>query len=88
VPVIATRHDGIPEVVLDGETGLLVEEGDTSAMAECMVRLLSDAQLAGRLGTAARAHVAARFGMKESIDMLWAAIEAAIGRHDDRRSPA
>jgi glycosyltransferase involved in cell wall biosynthesis len=40
VPVIATRHDGIPEVVIDEETGLLVDEGDIDGMAEQMIRLV------------------------------------------------
>jgi glycosyltransferase involved in cell wall biosynthesis len=40
VPVIATRVDGIPEVIEDGKTGLLVEPGDVAGLAEGMMRLL------------------------------------------------
>jgi glycosyltransferase involved in cell wall biosynthesis len=54
LPVVATRHAGIPEVVLDGETGLLVEEGDVDAMAKAIALLGSDPNLAGRLGAAGR----------------------------------
>src|SRR5262249_11373583 len=42
VPVIATRVGGLPEVVLDGETGVLIELGDTRTMAESAVEILSD----------------------------------------------
>ena len=57
LPIVSTRHSGIPEHVRDGETGLLVEEGDVSGMAAAMARLLDDGALARRLGAAARAHV-------------------------------
>jgi glycosyltransferase involved in cell wall biosynthesis len=53
-PVVGTRVGGIPELVRDGENGLLVEAGDTTALAHAMVRILSDRELAMRLGAAAR----------------------------------
>ena len=55
VPVIASRVGGVPEVVIDGETGLLAPVGDIAAMAAHVVRLLADAPLRARLGQAARA---------------------------------
>jgi glycosyltransferase involved in cell wall biosynthesis len=57
--VVSTRHSGIPEHVRDGETGLLVEEGDVEGMAEALARTLADPCLARRLGAAARAHALA-----------------------------
>lgn len=78
LPVIATHHDGIPEVVLDGETGFLVEEGDIDRMAECMVRLARDPGLAGRLGTAARQRICAEFTIERSISNLWGNIQRVI----------
>lgn len=86
VPVIATRHDGIPEVVIDGETGLLVDEGDIEAMAGCMIRVLRDPHLAARLGSAARTHITTTFALEDSINNLWGAIEAAIQQHDGHTS--
>jgi glycosyltransferase involved in cell wall biosynthesis len=53
LPVVATRHGGIPEAVSDGLTGFLVDEGDTSAMARHIVSLVRDRQLRLRLGAAA-----------------------------------
>ncbi len=52
LPVVTTRHAGIPEAVLDGQTGYLVDEGDASAMAERFVQLARDPALRRRLGLA------------------------------------
>jgi glycosyltransferase involved in cell wall biosynthesis len=52
--VVASRVGGIPDVVHDGEEGLLVEPGDHEALAAALVRVLSDRGLAERLGVTAR----------------------------------
>ena len=52
LPVISTRHAGIPEAVAQGETGLLVEEGDVDGMAQAIVELGSNPPLALRMGRA------------------------------------
>jgi glycosyltransferase involved in cell wall biosynthesis len=62
-PVVATRIGGLPEVVRDGETGLLVPADDPRALADAVVRLLEDPQLAAALGAAGRADARARFSM-------------------------
>jgi glycosyltransferase involved in cell wall biosynthesis len=56
-PVVATRVGGIRDLVRDGENGLLVEPGDTEALAEALVRILSDRGLAERLAARARESV-------------------------------
>ena len=56
VPVISTRHSGIPEHVRSGETGLLVEEHDVAGMAEAIAALLSAPERSRTLGTNARNH--------------------------------
>jgi glycosyltransferase involved in cell wall biosynthesis len=71
LPVVATRHAGIPDVVIEGKTGLLVEEHDVAGMADAMLRLIDDSPLAANLGAAARDHVNAHFSMERSIDRLW-----------------
>lgn len=53
-PVVASRVGGIPDLVEDGVNGLLVPPGDTDALAEALVRLLTDGALAGRLSEGAR----------------------------------
>ncbi|MGC6482627.1 MAG: glycosyltransferase [Synechococcus sp.] len=67
LPVVATRHAGIPEVVLDGQTGVLVNEGDVQAMAAAMERLLQDPALCAQFGAAGRRHVAQRFTLDHHL---------------------
>ena len=62
--VIATRVGGVPELVLDGVTGLLVKPGDVGELAGAMDRLRSDQALRDRLGKAG-AEEAERFGWTE-----------------------
>ena len=64
-PVVATPVGGTPELVTDGETGLLVPPRDPEALAAALRRVLDDPDLARRLGTAARARVAERFTAAE-----------------------
>lgn len=78
LPVVATRHAGIPDVVIEEETGLLVDEHDVDGMAEQMSRLAGDAHLAGVLGGAARRRIQNHFSMEISIGRLWAIIEATL----------
>ena len=63
LPVIASRVAGIPEVVEDGVSGVLVEPGNGAELAAAMVRILFDDELRARLGQQARAFVRPRFGV-------------------------
>jgi phosphatidylinositol alpha-1,6-mannosyltransferase len=54
LPVVATRSGGVPDAVVDGETGLLCEEGDVDGIAAAILRLLGDEELARRMGLANR----------------------------------
>jgi glycosyltransferase involved in cell wall biosynthesis len=65
-PIVATRAGGIPEIVREGETGLLVPPRDPGALAEAVVRLLNDATLSRRLAEAAARFVHAE-GTKERM---------------------
>jgi glycosyltransferase involved in cell wall biosynthesis len=60
-PVVATPVGGTPEVVVDGETGILVPPRDARALAGALRRLLEDADLRARMGAAGRARVQERF---------------------------
>jgi glycosyltransferase involved in cell wall biosynthesis len=68
IPVLATRVSAVPEVVVDGETGLLVPPADVEALAAGMIRLAADPALRVRLAAAGRARVAASFGIDRMID--------------------
>jgi colanic acid/amylovoran biosynthesis glycosyltransferase len=70
VPVIATRVGGLTEVVLDGETGLVIEPEDSAAAAAALVRLAGDAALRTELGTRGRAHVERSFSQAQSLDVI------------------
>ena len=61
VPVVATSVGGIPEVVKDGETGILVRPQDAQGMAAAMIRLLEDEPKRMEMGHAARAWVEGKF---------------------------
>ena len=65
-PVVATRVGGIPEVVIDGETGLLVPPRDHTAMAGAIAGLLADPRLRQRMGAAGLARVRQHF----SVDVM------------------
>ncbi len=65
--IVATRAGGIPEVVVDGVTGLLVPPRDHGAMAAAIVRLLKDAALRQRMGEAGLARARERFSAERMV---------------------
>jgi glycosyltransferase involved in cell wall biosynthesis len=65
--VVATRHAGIPEAVIEDETGLLVDEGDVAAMAEAFVAVPA---IAARLGAAGRRRAEALYGWEQERSRL------------------
>ncbi len=71
-PVVATEVGGVPEIVVDGETGYLVGAGDSDALARRVCELLTDPARARQMGRQAEARIAARF----SIDHQAAATAA------------
>ncbi len=74
LPVVAGRVRGVGDVVRDGETGLLTNDGDGAGFAEAVRRLLDDSDLRRDLGTAARASVAAH----HSLDQAAATLDHAL----------
>ena len=68
LPVLSTRVSAIPEVVVEGETGLLVPAGDVEELARGIQTLASDADLRARLGRAGRARVREHFGLERMIE--------------------
>ena len=70
LPVVATRHEGIPDAVIDGHTGFLVEENDVNSMATALEKLARDKVSAGRLGRAGRDHIQQNFSQEMRIAEL------------------
>jgi colanic acid/amylovoran biosynthesis glycosyltransferase len=81
LPVIATRHSGIPEAVLDNRTGLLTDEADPQALAGSLTRLLSDADLRRRLGTQGRDHVLTHFNLQTQTQRLESLYDSVTTTH-------
>lgn len=70
LPVVATRHGGIPEAVEDGVSGLLVNENDPSAAGEALLRIASDPALAASLGRQASEAIRREFEHSAQIERL------------------
>lgn len=70
VPVVATSISGIPELVRDGETGLLAPQRDAAALADALERLYADRELGRRLATAGRQLVLQEFNLERSVSQL------------------
>jgi colanic acid/amylovoran biosynthesis glycosyltransferase len=77
LPVVSTRHAGIPDVVLEGKTGLLVQEGRIDEMAQHMLALAKNPGFADELGRNAAAHIRRTYTMSQSIRRLAQVLEAA-----------
>jgi len=81
LPVVASRVGGIPEVIEDGRTGLLVPPQDPTALAGAVVRLLGDSEGARRLGESAASRARERFSLgrvAERVDALYRNILATV----------
>ncbi|MEP7170169.1 MAG: glycosyltransferase [Bacteroidota bacterium] len=70
LPVVATYHGGIPDIVLHNETGLLNEEGDFDTMAEHMISLFENMEMCKRLGYNARERIHKYFTLEQHINTL------------------
>jgi glycogen(starch) synthase len=67
-PVVATRSGGLPEVVIDGQTGLIVEKEDSAALAAAITYLLDHPDVAERMGDAARERAQTEFGLERHVN--------------------
>jgi glycosyltransferase involved in cell wall biosynthesis len=82
-PVVATRVGGLQDIVVDDETGLLVEPGDEGALGAALARLLADDGLRRRLGEAGRRRAATHFSAQVVVPQYEAAYAAVL---DERRA--
>ncbi len=80
VPVVSTRLVGIPDLIIDGETGLLVESGDARQLADALARLFHDVALRTALSRAGRTHVTAKFDINTCLAPLFERFREKIGK--------
>ncbi len=77
-PVVAAKDGGVPELVEDDKTGLLVPSGDTAAFSTALRRLLEDEPLRRRLGSAGRVRAEAMFAVKPHADRVLQAYQELV----------
>lgn len=70
LPVVATKIGALPEIVDDGETGILVEPGDPKALAEAIARLIDDESQLRRMGERARSRAVDLFSIRDHVRRL------------------
>ena len=80
LPVVSTQSGGIPEAVKDGETGLLVTERDSRALAEAILNLLKDSKLWKRYSLAGRKNVVSHFNLARQTSRLESLFEQLLTR--------
>jgi glycosyltransferase involved in cell wall biosynthesis len=78
VPTISTNINAIPEAVIDGETGILIQAGDSNSLAEAILRLKDDPELRKRLSQNGREFVLANFDERDAAAIALRAYEGAI----------
>lgn len=78
--VVGTRAGGIPEAVVDGETGLLVPVADPPALADAIVSLMNDPARRARFGDAGRQRVARHFTVDHLVERTFAVYQEVVSR--------
>lgn len=84
LPVIATRHSGLPDQVLDGVNGFLVDEGDYQALADRIIYAMDHPEVLAEFGAAGRRHVLENYDANVLIGRQIEYYEQ-LARHEDGR---
>ncbi len=85
LPVVSTTHAGIPEIVRDGQSGLLVPENDPRSLAGAIRQLVRDHETWPTLGAAGRTHVEQTFDVAPCTEELLGVYARAMSARDDPR---
>lgn len=86
VPVLAAPTAGIPEVVVDGQTGFLIPANDSAGYATCMETLLAHPEARRNIAETAYAKIVREYSMRSYCDRMWGLYEEALRRHAPARS--
>ena len=79
--VVSTRLAGIPELVMDGETGTLISPGDTAGLTDALQRLLCDRELRLRYGRTGRARIEQHFQIEDTVSPLVELLDNSVRKH-------
>ncbi|HLO18573.1 MAG TPA: glycosyltransferase, partial [Anaerolineales bacterium] len=83
-PILASATGGIPELVTHEEHALLVPPGDVAALAQGLLKLVSDHDYAQRLGQNAQQKIRQAFNLESQVNATWAAYKKALNKHNTR----
>ena len=81
VPVVASDIGGLPEVVLDAQTGILVPPGDVSAIVHALKTLIENPDMRRSMGQAGRKHVEMNFDLQDQVSQTLALYKTLLNRH-------
>ncbi|MFT3664752.1 glycosyltransferase [Piscinibacter sp.] len=81
LPVVVSDAGGLPEVVRDGVTGLVVPRNDSAALSAALARLVADAELRARMGKAGRALVQREYEWERCVDHMLECYAALLRSH-------
>jgi len=84
LPIVATKHAGISEMIVHGQDGYLVDEYDVDRMAYCMHEVFKNPERAGEMGRKARAKAVQEFDVTEQSEKLRKVILSALERQSER----
>src|SRR5262249_22992815 len=79
-PCVSTQLSGVPEIIEDNSSGLLIPPGDVAALGAAIGRLLADADLARRLAQGGRQRVESRFDLRRAAGCMKEWFAEALGR--------
>ena len=77
-PVVATRVGGVPEVCIDGQTGILVEPNNSDVLADAIIKLAKNAQLRNNMGMAGRDFVVKNYDWNKNVRTMLELMEKTV----------
>jgi glycosyltransferase involved in cell wall biosynthesis len=80
-PVVATRVGGVPEVCIDGQTGILVEPNNPDVLADAIIKLATNPQLRNNMGRAGRDFVVESYDWKENVQTMLETLQKTISEY-------
>jgi glycosyltransferase involved in cell wall biosynthesis len=80
-PVVGARTGGIPELVVDGATGVVVDKDDSAAIARAVIELLQNENQARVMGQRAKVRARSVFGWQQCVDAYGALYRDVMNRH-------